>query len=343
MKVKRMRETWRVTGGLVALLLVSSSVDAGPVKVYIADEDSDTISVIETTNLKRVAVVPVGKSPHDIRVSPDGRLGWVTHEWDRRQVGRLEHQEESERERGWISAVDTGTDQIVAKVLVGRRPAHVGLGRDGRFAYVTNSGESTVSVVDTSQRRVVATVPVGAYPHGIRVHPTGSRAYVANLKGGTVSVIDIDAWTEVTQIPVGKGPTEIECTPDGRLVFVSLRDENAVAVINPSERTVIRKIAVGPVPAQVTLTPDSRFLLVANHGTRKMPGGVSIIDLATLTVSGTLEVGAGVHGVAVSEDGRFAYVTNSHADSLSVIDLGELRVIAVVPAGRGPHGVSVKP
>jgi YVTN family beta-propeller protein len=361
---------WKVTGALMVLVLIGTGVAAagpGPGKLYVADEDTDSISVIETTNWRRVTVVPLTKSPHDVQVSADGKLVWVTSEYDRRKLARLEHRQASELGRGELSAIDTGTDHIVARILVGRRPAHVVLTPDGQFAYVTNSGDNTVSVVDTRERRVVGTIPVDAYPHGIRIDPNRREAYVANLRGDTVSIIDIDTREAVAQIPVGKGPAEVAFTPNGRLAFVSLRDENAVAVIDSSKRAVVQKVVVGPVPAQLAVTPDSRSLLVVNHGSRKTPGAVSFIDLATLTVSARLEVGVGAHGIAVSEDGRFAYVTSTHANwlsaieaprestlqlqhrpepgpnSVAVIDLVERKVIATALTGRGPHGVGVKP
>jgi YVTN family beta-propeller protein len=42
---------------------------------------------------------------------------------------------------------------------------------DGRLAYVTNGGESTVSVVDTEARKTLANIPVGRGPNGISLTP----------------------------------------------------------------------------------------------------------------------------------------------------------------------------
>ena len=245
---------------------------------------------------------------------------------------------------GEVWAIDTVTDAVVAKVPVGMHPAHVVVAPDGRYAYVANGGDNTVSVVDTSAQRVVATIPVGASPHGMRISPDGKQAYVANLKGGTVSVIDTASRNEVAKIPTGKGPAQVGFTPDGRLAFVSLSEENAVAVIDPATRKVIRKVAVGTVPIQLYATPDSRTLLVANQGTRKKPGKtVSMIDLKIFKVTKTVETGPGAHGVVVDRDGRYAYVTNTYADSVSVLDIKDRKVVATVRVGKGPNGISVTP
>jgi YVTN family beta-propeller protein len=107
---------------------------------------------------------------------------------------------------------------------------------------------------------------------------------------------------------------------------------------------VIQKVPVGTVPIQVYATPDSRLLFVANQGTKKAPGTtVSVIDLGTFEVVKTIETGLGAHGVVVSPDGGYAYVTNTYANSVSVIEVKDLRVVATVPVGRGPNGISVTP
>lgn len=340
------------SGWLIALLQAGIAFWAGVAlagaKVYVADEGADTVSVLDAASFAKVGSVAVGRAPHNVQVSADGKYAWVTNEGARDKA--QPHEGMSPREHGAMAgsgevwAIDTATGTVVARVPVGLHPAHVVLTADGSFAYVTNGGENTVSVVDTAARRVAATIPVGAFPHGVRISPDGKQAYVANLKGGTVSVIDTESRKEFGRIPVGKGPAQAGFTPDGRLAFVSLSGENRVALIDPATRKVIRKIDVGTVPIQVYATPDSRTLLVANQGSRKAPGRtVSVIDLETYKNVKTIETGAGAHGVVVDREGRYAYVTNMYANSVSVVGLKDLKVVATVPVGANPNGISVTP
>lgn len=332
-------------------LLVGAGVASAADKVYVANEDADTVSVLDTASFKALATVRVGKMPHNVQVSPDGKFVWVTNNGDPGLAAdAMVHQgmdkgaHKAMAQAGAVWAIDTRSDLVVAKVPVGIHPAHVVLTPDGRFAYVTNGGDNTVSVVDTSTQRRVSTIAVGKFPHGIRFSPDGTQAYVANLKGGTVSVVDTASQKEVTQIPVGKGPAQVGFTPDGRLAFVSLSGENAVAVIDPATRKILHRIAVGTVPIQLFATPDSTTLLVANQGTRKKPGTtVSMIDLGSFKVIKTVETGAGAHGVAIDREGQYAYITNIYAGTLSVLDIRKRSVLATLPVGKGPNGVSVRP
>lgn len=343
------KNKWFLTAIQVGLLAWSGVASAAD-KVYVANEGADTVSVLDAASFKTLASVRVGKAPHNVQVSPDGKVVWVTNNGEPDRAAASVHKEMAKGEHsamataGAVWAIDTSRDAVIAKVPVGTHPAHVVVSPDGRFAYITNGGDDTVSVIDTSAQRVVATIPVGKFPHGLRISPDGKHAYVANLKGGTVSVIDTVSQKEVAQVPAGKGPAQVGFAPDGRLAFVSLSEENAVAVIDPATRKVIRKVTVGTVPIQLYATPDSRMLLVANQGTRKKPGNtVSMIDLESFKVTTTMETGPGAHGVVIDRDGKYAYVTNTYANSVSVLDVKDRKVVKTVQVGTGPNGISVTP
>ncbi|MDO8769190.1 MAG: cytochrome D1 domain-containing protein [Burkholderiaceae bacterium] len=344
------KNNWLLTAVQIGLLAWSGATLAAD-KVYVANEGADTVSVLDAASFKTLSNVRVGKMPHNVQVSPDGKLVWVTNNGEPDQAGDVpahkgmgKGDHDAMGKPGAVWAIDTRSDEVVAKVPVGMHPAHVVVSPDGRFAYVTNGGDNTVSVIDTSAQRLVATIPVGQFPHGLRFSPDGKQVYVANLKGGTVSVIDTVSQKEVAQVPTGKGPAQVGFTPDGRLAFVSLSEENAVAVIDPATRKVIRKVPVGSVPIQLYATPDSRTLLVANQGTRKKPSRtVSMIDLESFKVAKTVVTGAGAHGVVVDREGRYAYVTNTYANSVSVVDVKDRKIVKTVPVGKGPNGISVTP
>ena len=344
---------WLVVVAHFGVLAATGSAHAAGGKVFVADEGSNTVSIIDTTSLKTIGRVAVGQGPHNVQLAPDGKLLWVTNNGEPAKKNEKTPDAKMSKSGGmnmagtapgavWV--IDTATDKVVAKVPVGMHPAHVVVTPDGRHAYVANGGDNSVSVVDIAAQSVVATITVGAGPHGMRISPDGKQAWVANLKGGTVSVIDTESRKQIAQIAVGKGTAQVGFTPDGRFGFVSLSGENQVALIDPVSRKVIGKVAVGTVPIQVYATPDSKLVLVANQGSPKKPGTtVSFIDVAGLKVVATITTGAGAHGVVIDRDGRRAYVTNTYANTVSVIDIRDRKVIATVPVGKEPNGISMAP
>lgn len=347
--MKPKKSVWLLALVPAALLLSSLSVFAANLKVYVANEDAGTVSVIDGSTFQVTRSVSVGTGAHNVQVTPDGKLAWVTNNGVAKPGESMANQgmsmtgNASMSGPGEVWAIDTNTDEVVAKVVVGNHPAHVVVSADNRWLYVANGGDNTLSVVDAIARKAVGTIPTGEFPHGIRLSPDGKQVYVANLNGTTVSVIDTESRKEIDKIPVGKGPAQVGFTSDGQLAFVSLSGEDSVAVIDPVSRKVIRKVPVGDGPIQIYVTPDNRLLFVANQGSEKNPGNtVSVIDLSSFNTQ-LIRAGSGPHGVVVEGDGRYAFVTNLYADTVSVIDVQSRKPVATIPVGDGPNGISVTP
>ena len=190
-----------------AVLAAAGSAYAAVGSVYVADEGASAVSVIDATSFKRTGSIPVGQGPHNVQVSPDGKWVWVTNNGDPAKAAETMPAEKMPKGEhgamagaGAVWVIDAVTDAVVAKVPVGKHPAHVVVASDGRTAYITNGGDNTVNVVDTAARRVIGAVPVGASPHGLRITPDGKQVWVANLKGGTVSVLDTESRKQVAQL-----------------------------------------------------------------------------------------------------------------------------------------------
>lgn len=333
----------------IAMLTFAHAAIAAPNSIYVANEGDSTVSVIDIATFKPVRKIQVGRNPHNVQLSPDGKFAWVTNDGSHKpdentHQDAAKHGQTTEGAGGEVWAIDTQTDRVVTQIGVGVHPAHVVITPDGSQAYVTNGGEGTVSIVDLQAQKVIATVKVGSYPHGIRMRPDGKQAYVANLKSDTVSVIDTASRKQVAEINVGKGPAQVGFTPDGSTAFVSLSGEAKVALIDPLQRKVISKIGVESVPIQVYATPDNKTVIVANQGSKANPGKtVSFVDIATRRVVKTVETGKGAHGVVVDERGDRAYVTNTYANTVSAIDIRSGKVVATTPVGEAPNGISMLP
>jgi YVTN family beta-propeller protein len=88
-----------------------------------------------------------------------------------------------------------------------------------------------------------------------------------------------------------------------------------------------------------TSTSGVQLAYVANAGSST----VSVIDVASQTVTATVGVGDIPVGVAATPDGSLAYVVNTGSNSVSVIDVATQTVTATVGVGASPQGVAVTP
>jgi YVTN family beta-propeller protein len=86
----------------------------------------------------------------------------------------------------------------------------------------------------------------------------------------------------------------------------------------------------------VVAAPDGRQVLVSTGRGRS----IVIIDTATNTPTGAVEVGERPWGVAVSPDGQIAFTANGPSNDVSFVDVARRTVIASVKVGDRPWGVA---
>jgi len=81
-------------------------------------------------------------------------------------------------------------------------------------------------------------------------------------------------------------------------------------------------------------------LIDARHR-RNLPSWVADTDLRSTIVIGDRTTKP--TGIAISPDGRWAYVANGRANQVSVLDMQDRKVVASIPVGERPWGVALTP
>jgi YVTN family beta-propeller protein len=210
-----------------------------------------------------------------------------------------------------VSVVDTATGAVTGTFTVnGGNPADPGgvaVTPDGSTAYVTLSARNSVVPVMLATGAAGAPIAVGVDPVAVAIARDGRAAYVANSGGNSVSVIDLASGSVASTIVVGNRPSAIALTPDGSKAFVANGDDASVSVIDTASGAVLASIGVGVNPDAVAIAPDGSKAFVGALGSSDgYHPGLSIIDIATGTVSATLYDGY-YTGVAVSPNGSEVY------------------------------------
>jgi YVTN family beta-propeller protein len=306
--------------------------------IYTANE-SGSISKIDAAANRVVETFKDQGSPHNVQVSPDGKVFAYTSP-AKMEKGQTEHGSMSMSAYAVFYDIETGKQ--IKKVEVGEHPAHIVFTEDGKYVVVTNNEDNNVSIIDAKTYKLINNVKVGKGPHGFRISSDSKHAYVANMGEDTVSVVDIENNKEIKKIKVGSTPVTTGVTKDGKSLVVTLNSENAIAIVNLATDNV-EKVAVGVGPAQLYLDSNDKYVLVANQGTEEKPSNsITKIDLITKQVVATIETGKGAHGVVVSPDNKFVYVTNMYEATVSVIDNSTNKLVATIPVDGEPNGISFK-
>ena len=210
-------------------------------RLFVANEDSATLSVVDVASGAIVQRVPVGREPEGVAVTPDGRWVLVTNESDNS-----------------VSIIDTGTLKIVKSVHVGKRPRDVAFSPDGHTAYVTGEFDASVyrmTVPGGAPVERVLELRKEARPMGIILDSKRDRLYVSTGRGGTVAVIDSKSHKLLSEVQVGTRPWGIALSADGRWLYTANGPSNDVSVVDTSKLSLVRHIPVGKSPWTVVVGP----------------------------------------------------------------------------------------
>lgn len=166
-------------------------------KVFIADERSNQVIVIDSKTCAVMSAVKVGSRPSSIVVAPDNKV-WVAHYGEPKVLG-----------------IDENTHQVSFTVQM----TTSFLGPSGFLSlattfndkvYATTGSGNTVFVGDIKTGTFLSQVQVGKNPTGLVVSDQG-MIYVACAGDNIVAVIDPMSEKVVTTIGVGRKPSYLVC------------------------------------------------------------------------------------------------------------------------------------
>ena len=96
--------------------------------------------------------------------------------------------------------------------------------------------------------------------------------------------------------------------------------------------------------ASITLAMASTASLAATaYVSNEKDDSISVIDLASQTVTETLKVGMRPRGLLLSSDNKLLYICASDSDRVQVMDLATRKIIKELPSGADPEQFALHP
>ena len=319
--------------------------------VYITNQGEATINVIDVATNTVSEVIDLkelgfdeGAKPHHIAVEPGGDHWYVSlisagrvlkFTRDNELVGQAEF------EVPGLLELDPSSDYL----YVGRSMAAV-------------NPPQRIGQIDTNTMEVEEMEVFIPRPHALAVAPNGKFVYSASLAENRMTIINIE--TGDTEFKDLDGPThtlvDLQIAPDGKTMvaggqltakFFFFDSEDQAGV--PIEKI----IDVDAAPWHPVFNREGTRAYFAN----KMADKVTILNMETEEVEAVIE-GNGLaqpHGTALSEDGRYLYVSNqngnmaytaedgSHPGTVVIIDTESAEIIKVIEVGVLPSGAGGRP
>lgn len=182
---------------------------------------------------------------------------------------------------------------------------------------------------------LTATVPWAASANG--------ELLVGNKSDDTVWRLSLEDGRRLGEVASGAGPHEIAVSADGRIAIVTdyghQSPGNSLTVLDTVPGKVLRSIDLGGHrrPHGIRFLPDGDVLVTAEQG-----GTLLRVDPGSGAVVQAIEVGDGVgHMVALSRDGKLAYVSKIAAGTVARVDVVAGAKTHEVAAGKGAEGIEV--
>ncbi len=171
----------------------------------------------------------------------------------------------------------------------------------------------------------------------------GSNSVVALPSAGAVDILDNVNGVLLGTVGTGGSPQYVATLPDGSKAYVTDGAAAQVFVIDPLAIGLHANspIAVtGGAPSQIVMAPDGSEVYVLVNGAP----GISRLDTATDTETGTIALPGTAGDIALSPDGQVAYVTLGATAEVYVFNLTTNAAVATIPlTGTAPAGIAVNP
>lgn len=305
--------------------------------IVVLNKSAQSASVIDPASGQTVATLAVGRGPHELAVSADGRAAFVANfgRYGVYPAGDTMHTVGGNT----ITVLDLAARTARATYDLGTRTGlhGVAVSRDGTRLWVTSETPNAVLELDAASGRELRAWPTGQQrTHLVLPSPDERTFYVTNTVSGSLSVID-RASGRVSSVPIGDGAEGLTVSPDGRELWVARRGDNVVSIVSTERGAIIDSLTIdGDGPQRIQFTPNGREVWTSNVRSNTL----SVIDARTRKVVSTVSVGRGPAGIVFSPDGKRGYFALSGGNTIAVVDVGARRVVGSIATGVEPDGIA---
>lgn len=245
-----------------------------------------------------------------------------------------------------VSVVFTPTNTEVARIVTCTMPHGSRIDPSGTRQYSTCMMDDQLVEIDTKSFDVSRRFSVAKGKEG-PITAASQGEHEGHAPAGAPAKPPVDpaevgyAGMKHDMTPASCSPTWAQPSADGRKIYVACNKADEILEVDRDKWMLTRRIPTGRGVYNLAVTPDGKLLVA----TLKQGGMFEIFDLAggkslaRLKTSTTL-----AHGVAVSPDSRYAFVSSEGVGSapgkVDVFDLRALARAGTVDVGQQASGIA---
>src|SRR5881296_327715 len=301
---------WGIASFVVGAVMCLAKAESTSYLVFVSNERSGDVSVIDGATDAVVATFKVGKRPRGIHATPDGQRLFVTLSGSPRMApGVDENRAPADKSADGLGVIDPVAHKLIDRWHVGSDPEQFAISKDGRFAVIANEDDASASIVDLGSGQSRGKIKVSEEPEGVGVNPRNGEVYVTCEEKGEVFSIDPDQQRVIAKIETGGRPRSVAFLPDGSRAYVACENGGYIAVIDAKAHKLLTKIQLptGSLPMGTAISQDGKELYVSTG----RGNAVAIIDTQKINAQGSpllsaREEGEGEESIAATREGRLS-------------------------------------
>ena len=349
----------------LSILLLSGLMPAAAVgqspspALLVLEKSANSLAIVDPATFKIVGRVPAGADPHEIVVSSNGELAYISN------YGGLDS------DLNTISVVDIAGRKALAAISLGALRSPHGLWYAGNKLYFTAETNKVVGRYDPATRTVDWILGTGQErTHMVVADETQDRIFTSNVNSGTISIIERVVLpavgpppgaapgaappqpqgsqrkdAQITNVPSGRGSEGFDVGISGTEIWAANALDNTVTVIDVATRKPRLTFPISVEHAnRLKFTPDGKRVLVSGLGAGAQgfsdAPNLVVIDVTAHKEIKKFNLGGGSAGILIVPDGSRAYVAVSAKDKVVALDLQKLEIVAELPTGKNPDGLA---
>lgn len=322
-----LRHAFRVFTAVLILGFIGnpSAYGNGRGLLYVVHSIPQKVHIYDPESSKIVGTIPVGESPFNIAVSPDGRWLAVGH---RNSGGKI-----------WI--IEIKTKKVIQKIDIwlGRYreqgDSFILFSKDGKKLYSIDPLTRYLDVVRTSDWKHIKKLPLGFYPESPILSPNGRRLYIPDSR--RVLIIDTEIDEVIDSLKIEGLASAVAISRDEKTLYITDMENNRVVFFDMATRAVIKEIPVGTEPRNLILI-DNSFLYILNTHSNNL----SIVDIKTMENIKTIPIGILPERMTFDPVKKRLFVIDEDG-SIAVMDVVTQRQLLSIPTEITPAGIVLAP
>ncbi|NML14382.1 YVTN family beta-propeller repeat protein [Azohydromonas caseinilytica] len=294
--------------------------------VFVLNSQDANVSVLDRATMQPRALIPTGKEPHHLYLTPDEKSIVVANAL-----------------ADSLTFIDPKTAQVQRTVTDISDPYHLRFSPDMKWFVTAANRLNHIDIYKwqpanaAQPLQLAKRIPAGRTPSHLSIDSKSTVVYGSLQDSDELIAIDLHTQTPRWRVPVGKMPADVYLTPDDRTLLVGLTGDEVVEAydVSGAQPKLIKRIPTGKGAHAFRSSGDGKHIFVSN----RVANTISKIDTQALAVVADYPAPGGPDCMELLSDGKTLLVSSRWARKVTVIDTEKKQIVQQVAVGRSPHGI----